>query len=418
MGTSLIRETATTSRPVNTNTGRWRARIIEGDRWGSSGYYSREVLERDGATAWPAGTPVFMDHPGEQEMFDRPERSIRDLAGKITTDPIYEADGLYADVEFYPHVAPIVEAMAADIGLSIRASAEVETGEAQGRTGQIITRISEGMSVDLVTKAGAGGKLVSVLESARREYAKQVREATADERREQLSRLVKDTYGGESTWVYVLDYDDDRAVVWFTVENGDDTGTYEQAYTVDGDVAAALTGDRTEVRRVTTYVPVNPAGQSTPTQESEEDTMPEIQESELARLREADRRVTTLESEVTEAVQRAEKAETALAEARKVANQATAERVVREAFDTAGVTAPKTAARLAASAPLTEAGDVDTEALKQAAEESAAELAEASGAGRVRGLGAGTNATEDGDLTEADFDAELARISGRTIKEA
>lgn len=99
MGRSLIRETVTTG-AVTTPTqagSRWHARIIEGDRWGSSGYYPREVLERDGATAWPAGTPVYIDHPGESEMFDRPERSIRDLAGKITTDPVYESDGLYAD---------------------------------------------------------------------------------------------------------------------------------------------------------------------------------------------------------------------------------------------------------------------------------------------------------------------------------
>ena len=89
---------------LTTGTGRrYRARLIEGDRWGSSGWYGREMLERDGPNVWPAGTQVYMVHPGATEQHDRPERSVRDLAGKIVTAPVYETDGLYADVEFYPH---------------------------------------------------------------------------------------------------------------------------------------------------------------------------------------------------------------------------------------------------------------------------------------------------------------------------
>lgn len=146
---------------------RYRARLIEGDRWGSSGYYDRDVLERDGPNVWPEGTPVYLDHPSVSEQMERPERSVRDLAGKITSTPAYDNDGLYAEVEFYPHTAPVIEALWADVGMSIRAAGTTESGERQGRRGPVITSLSEGLSVDVVTRAGAGGKLVAMLESAR-----------------------------------------------------------------------------------------------------------------------------------------------------------------------------------------------------------------------------------------------------------
>ena len=75
---------------LTTGTGRrYRARLIEGDRWGSSGWYGSEMLTRDGPLVWPVCTQVYMDHPGATEQHDRPERSVRDLAGKIVTTPAY-----------------------------------------------------------------------------------------------------------------------------------------------------------------------------------------------------------------------------------------------------------------------------------------------------------------------------------------
>jgi hypothetical protein len=91
----MIREVGTAGPTAGTSAAgnRWRIRLIEGNRWGSSGYYPRDVLERDGATAWPIGTHMFLDHPGENETQDRPERSVRDLAGHIASTPVYETDG-------------------------------------------------------------------------------------------------------------------------------------------------------------------------------------------------------------------------------------------------------------------------------------------------------------------------------------
>jgi hypothetical protein len=173
--------TATTTRPDTvtiaeastarmTPTGkprRYRARLIEGDRWGTSGYYPRSVVERDGPAAWPVGTLQYLDHPTPDEEAGRPERSVRDLAARIATTPVYEGDGLYADIEVFPHAAPLIESLAETIGLSVRGEGTARFGEVAGRQGMIVESIDRGHSVDFVTKAGAGGKLVSLLESAR-----------------------------------------------------------------------------------------------------------------------------------------------------------------------------------------------------------------------------------------------------------
>jgi hypothetical protein len=154
---------------------RYRARLIEGDRWGSSGYYPRKVLERDGPTAWPAGTLMYLDHPTVAEEAERPERSVKDIAAKIVSTPVYEADGLYADVEVFAHAAPVIESLADTVGLSIRGEGTGAIGTVAGRTGVVIESLDRGHSVDFVTRAGAGGKLVSLLEAAR--ASQPVREA-------------------------------------------------------------------------------------------------------------------------------------------------------------------------------------------------------------------------------------------------
>jgi hypothetical protein len=163
----MLAQLITEKAGLTTAGNRWKARLLAAPIWGSSGYYSTEVVARDGARAFPVGTPIFWDHPSKTETENRPERSVRDLAGKITTTPLFEGDGLYATVEFYGHAAGIVAEMADDIGLSIRATANIGMGNVAGRYGRIVTALLEGASVDLVTKAGAGGKLVELLESAR-----------------------------------------------------------------------------------------------------------------------------------------------------------------------------------------------------------------------------------------------------------
>lgn len=148
---------------------RYRARLIEGDRWGTSGYYSRRLLESDGPKAWPVGTLMYLDHPTATEAAERPERSVRDLAAQIVTTPAYEGDGLYAQIETFAHADPLIESLKSNVGLSIRANGTAAPGSVGGRTGMVVESLAPSVlnSVDFVTVAGAGGKIISLAEAAR-----------------------------------------------------------------------------------------------------------------------------------------------------------------------------------------------------------------------------------------------------------
>lgn len=154
--------------PATANGGKkWRARIIASDVWGSSAYYPREVLERDGARVFTAGLPMYANHPSDTETYDRPERSVHDLVGKLVSDAVFEEDGLYADVEFYESFVKRINELHEDVGLSVRATGLTEYAEMDGREGPMLVALLAADSVDVVTKAGAGGKLTSILESDR-----------------------------------------------------------------------------------------------------------------------------------------------------------------------------------------------------------------------------------------------------------
>lgn len=400
---------------LTTGTGRrYRARLIEGDRWGSSGYYSREMLERDGPQVWPAGTQIYMDHPGATEQRDRPERSVRDLAGKITTTPVYEADGLYADVEFYPHFAPVIEAMWEDVGMSIRAAGNAEMGERDGRTGPVITSLSEGVSVDVVTRAGAGGKLVALLESAR---------ATAHEAlpgglvADDLEQRLDDVLGPEA---WVVDFTDEW-LVYRTWDGGDERVLVQQTYTSDEQGRITLTGTPTRVSRRVTYdalaeptgtaqiPPSSLAGVAQEALQKEEDPMGHIQvdEAEHKRLTEAAGKVATIEAERDAATKKAEEALALIAEANTAADAAQADRVI----GAAGVRFTALEAKgLRVDMPVDESGRLDVPAFERLVKEAATEKAAESGAGRPTGMG--TISESNTEFTEADADAALGIQKG------
>ena len=379
---------------------RYRARLIESDRWGSSGYYGREMLERDGPQVWPVNTAVYLDHPGITEQHDRPERSVRDLAGKIVTAPVMESDGLYADISFYPHVAPIIEAMWEDVGMSIRAAGTAETGERDGRTGPIITSLSEGISVDVVTRAGAGGKLVALLESARAT----VHEAlpgglVADD----LEQRLDDAVGPEA---WVVDFTDEWLV--YRTWDGDDRALVQQTYTADESGRITLTGTPQRVARRVTYDALNSpsslAGVAMESHQKEEAPMGHIQvdEAEHKRLTEAAAQVATIEAERDTAVKELEESRKETREAHAAADSATVDRLIAAA----GVEFTALEAKgLRADLPKGEDGRLDAVNFEAAVKEAATEKAAESGAGRPQGMGTVSESTTD--FTEADADAAL-----------
>lgn len=245
--------------------GRYRVQLIS-PGWGSSGFYSADVLS-EAATkgVFPAGLHMYADHPTMTDEVERPGRSVRDLWGVLdtpaTVDPATGA--LVAEARVFTPYRPLLEEMADAIGLSIRAGGYAETGEADGREGPIITELTEALSVDFVTAAGRGGKMLELIESAVVAPKTDVAEAlpggmTANDLRDALCAAVSDAYGGEGKYAWVRDYTDE-VVIYELDGNVADRGSFRQSFTVDGSTVT-LSDDQQPVVAKTTWEPVNEAG--------------------------------------------------------------------------------------------------------------------------------------------------------------
>lgn len=140
---------------------------------GSSGYYSSEVLKRDGPKVFKSGTKNYWNHQTAAEEAARPEGDLRDLASVLTEDAHYEENGpagagLYARAEVQPAFRSSVDSLAKHIGVSIRASGKAREGVApDGKKCPIIEQLTRATSVDYVTEPGAGGKILQLFEAAR-----------------------------------------------------------------------------------------------------------------------------------------------------------------------------------------------------------------------------------------------------------
>lgn len=136
---------------------------------GSSAYYEKEQLKRDGGIF--KDSLSFFDHQTSSEERERPEGSILNVAGKVVesgwSDSGFKGPGVYGKMfviqphrEFVSHVAPLT-------GLSIRASGKTVEKDIGGKRTKVAERFTKAVSVDLVTAAGAGGQVGTLTESAR-----------------------------------------------------------------------------------------------------------------------------------------------------------------------------------------------------------------------------------------------------------
>lgn len=383
--------------------GRLRIQLIDAG-WGSSGYYSAELLESDGPTAFPAGTHMYLDHAGITEEHDRQGlRSVRDLAAVTTSDATYNptTQALEADVQVLAPFRDQISELAPHVGLSITGSAIGETGEAEGRMGLVFSELTQGYSVDFVAHAGRGGRVLALMESARRpEHVREAYGLSANDLRSLLNDAVGEAFGGEGQWTYVCDYSDNGSGDWlvFNRDSSDADGTFQVTYTVaDGDVS--FTGDPVEVYAHTQYLPVGtpPPAQSVPTATTEDSTMPNIEEAELRSLRETAARATEAEQRATAAEQRATDAERqrdTLAAAGVARGRIDTALNAEEAADLPAAIRDRIRERVVSNLPLTEAGELDTAAFDTRVTEAitnerqfVATLAEQLGAGTPRGLG-------------------------------
>lgn len=135
---------------------------------GSSAYYREDQLRRDAPVF--RGAQVFLDHPTSKEAQERPERSLRDLVGVAVGEPEYRetgpaGPGVYAPTKVFRPYRETIEELAPHIGVSIRASGTRIRDKVDGEDVWVAEKFVSG-GFDFVTQAGAGGKVVPMLESA------------------------------------------------------------------------------------------------------------------------------------------------------------------------------------------------------------------------------------------------------------
>lgn len=199
------------AQPVTDNKGgttRYKVVMLEEGmgNFGASAYYSKEAL----ISAIPIfeGKKIYADHPAESEAEERPERSVRDILGHFENVHVSEsASGgqqwLCGDLvvmagSSYQWARELMEHAVAYakkfpdkefVGLSINASGDseeiaiqeamkrgipdgamikIQEAQAQGIDKLVyVSKFNEAVSCDLVTEAGAGGKILSLIESAK-----------------------------------------------------------------------------------------------------------------------------------------------------------------------------------------------------------------------------------------------------------
>ena len=132
---------------------------------GSSAFYPKEVLQRDGPKVFKAGTHVYLNHPTAAEEASRPEGDVNNLAGVLSTGATYheshaKGPGLYARMKVFADHAQTVEEKAPHVGMSIRASGMAEAGRMKDGV-PVLKELTSAESVDVVTKAGAGGMILT-----------------------------------------------------------------------------------------------------------------------------------------------------------------------------------------------------------------------------------------------------------------
>lgn len=164
---------------------------------GSSAFYTPEALKQSVDDGIFDNAQIYINHATKTEESARPEGNWHDLAGAIKGKPYYleshkQGPGLFGKAVFTPQYAPEVRAKAAISGMSIRANGDAvmeSGGRPQLREGvPVLKKFTSAESVDIVTRAGAGGMILT--ESARVANEQESSMLTLEEKA-LLSRLVE-----------------------------------------------------------------------------------------------------------------------------------------------------------------------------------------------------------------------------------
>jgi hypothetical protein len=164
----LVASPVVEAKAKDTEGARYEVKIIDAGQ-GSSGLYPAAVL-KDAVEnkIFAKGLHVYLDHPGMEETWDRPERTVKDLAAVLDDDATWDEtnQAVMGSMTVVEHMRPMVKAIWPHVGMSIRAWAESDMQEIDGQFHDVITKLSAAESVDIVTHAGRGGAIVKALESA------------------------------------------------------------------------------------------------------------------------------------------------------------------------------------------------------------------------------------------------------------
>lgn len=191
-------------------------------------YYTKEAL--NSAITVFEGKKIYADHPSSQDEETRPERSVRDVLGHfegvrieegedgqsmLTADVHIMEDQHYAWARGLMRHAVTYSKKFTDkdfVGLSINASGDAEEVELDKFIEQnevpeaaalklikakeeglarikVVSAINEAVSCDLVTEAGAGGRVTAMIEQEKELMAKKIKKVVAKEAAEAVEAV-------------------------------------------------------------------------------------------------------------------------------------------------------------------------------------------------------------------------------------
>lgn len=144
----------------------WEIKIIQAGE-GSSGFYPAEVLERDGAKAFPAGTRTLANHDSFEDLMNGSD--IGRIMGGLVEGATYRDGALWGTWEANSKWREWVKENHKYVGVSINTPGQKEVGTIGDYTGNVVTALENGpyTSIDVVVAPGAGGGFTRMLESAR-----------------------------------------------------------------------------------------------------------------------------------------------------------------------------------------------------------------------------------------------------------
>lgn len=220
-------------------------------------YYGRGVLE--GAATDFKNAKMYVDHldPEAVKKLNGMPRSVKDIGGRITEAWIDKVEGqtvIKARAKIaQPWLWELIESDPDLLGVSINAWGKSKAGTVEGRQARIVEGISKIGSVDWVTEAGAGGKVVSLVEAQLEEEAEvemetPVTDLTVEQLQEERPDLVdelvallreSDDEDEETQADASQDADDDDADDGDDADDdGDDDGDDEDEEVTEADIEA------------------------------------------------------------------------------------------------------------------------------------------------------------------------------------